>query len=60
MLELEADEGESLQKLKLNITRAAKEVSRPVEYGVSDEGTLLVWIRDAPRKTRRVKTGQTA
>jgi hypothetical protein len=35
MIELEPDVGESMRGLKLNVTRAAKEVNRHVAYGVS-------------------------
>lgn len=52
MLELELDAGESIRGLKLNINRAAKEVNRPVDYGVSAEGTLLVWLEDKPKQKR--------
>src|SRR4051794_34460019 len=52
MLELEPDAGETMRGLKVNIARAAKEVNRPVSYGESDSGTLLVWLQDKPKKTR--------
>jgi hypothetical protein len=52
MLELELDAGESIRTLKLNISRAAKEVDRTVDYGVSDEGTLLVWVQEKPKQKR--------
>src|SRR5215204_2591682 len=52
MLELEREEGESLRKLRLNVNRAAKEANRQVDYGASDEGTLLVWLLDKPKKKR--------
>ena len=52
MLELEPEEGESLRKLRLNVNRAAKEANRQVDYGVSDEGTLLVWLLERPKKKR--------
>ena len=52
MLELELDDGETLRGLKLNVNRAAKEINRPVAYGESDSGTLLVWLQAKPRKTR--------
>jgi hypothetical protein len=52
MIELEPDAGESLRGLKLNVTRAAKEVNRDVAYGVTDEGVLLVWL-EKPKQTRR-------
>ena len=51
-LELTPEAGESMRKLRLNINRAAKEVNRPVDYGVS-EGTLLVWLAGKPKQTRR-------
>jgi hypothetical protein len=52
MLELEPDEGETMRGLKLTVTRAAKEVNRDVRYGESEQGTLLVWLQDRPRRTR--------
>src|SRR5215212_7287626 len=51
-LELTPEAGESMRKLRLNVNRAAKEVNRPVDYGVSGEETLLVWLQDKPKKTR--------
>src|SRR6266540_4914570 len=52
MLELELDDGETRRSLKLNITTAAKEINRPVAYGESDSGTLLVWLQDKPKQKR--------
>src|SRR5215217_7840616 len=52
MLELELDSGETMRSLKLNITTAAKEINRPVGYGESDSGTLLVWLQDKPKQKR--------
>jgi hypothetical protein len=49
---LELDAGESMRALRLNIARAAKEVNRPVDVGVSAEGTLLVWLQDKPKQKR--------
>ena len=51
-LEVTPEAGESMRKLRLNINHAAKEVNRSVGYGVSAEGTLVVWLQDKPRKTR--------
>jgi hypothetical protein len=51
-LELEPDEDETVRRLKLLVSRAAKEVGRDVNYGESDEGTLVVWLAD-PRPSRR-------
>jgi hypothetical protein len=55
-LELEPDEGETMRKLKLNVTRAAKEANRQVAYGESDTGSLLVWLEEAKRPRRRRQT----
>src|SRR3954453_175241 len=52
MLELEPDDDETMRGLKVNIARASKEINRPVSYGESDSGTLLVWLQDKPKKTR--------
>src|SRR5215204_2246943 len=52
MLELELDNGETMRGLKLNVNRAAKEINRPVAYGESDSGTLLVWLQDRPKQRR--------
>ena len=57
VVEITPDPSESLRKLKLNVTQAAKEVGRRVAYGVSDEGTLLVWLERTARKARRRRTG---
>jgi hypothetical protein len=46
-LELILDEGESMRKLKLLASRAAKEA-----------GTLLVWLADAPNGRRRRRRKQ--
>ncbi len=55
MIELEPDEGETLFRLKLAVTRAAKEVNRAVRHGESESGTLLVWLEEKPRQRRRRK-----
>ena len=52
MLELEPDEGETMRKLKLLVSRAAQEINRQVGYGESDSGTLLVWLQDKLRTAR--------
>jgi hypothetical protein len=53
-VELIADEGESMRRLKLLTSRAAREVGRAVKYGEAHEGSLLVWLADrgAPPRTR--------
>ena len=57
MIELEPDVGESMRGLKLNVTRAAKEVNRHVAYGVSVDGTLLVWL-ERPKHRRGPRRGR--
>src|SRR4051794_34774784 len=50
MIELEPDTGETMRGLKLNVTRAAREVSRNIGYGESDSGTLLVWLESTKQR----------
>ena len=58
-LELAPDKGESTRKLRLNVSRAAKEVNRQVAYGLNDEGNLIVWLEVTKprRRTKTVATG---
>jgi hypothetical protein len=58
MIELEPDAGESMRSLKLNVTRAAKEVNRDIGHGESETGTLLVWL-ERPKQVRRRKKAAT-
>jgi hypothetical protein len=53
VLELTPDAGESLRTLKLNVSRAATAVHRAVQYGVTPEGTLVVWPASIKRRPRR-------
>jgi hypothetical protein len=53
LLELEPDEGESLRKIRVNLARAAKEVGKEVRSGETQEGTLLVWLAEGPRRRRQ-------
>jgi len=56
LLELEADAGESLRHVKLVSRRAAKEVGKDIQYGDTEQGTLLVWLaQPTTRRTRRRK-----
>ena len=54
-VELVPDEGESIRKLRLFTSRAAKEAGRNVKYGETQEGSLLVWLaeQEATRQKRR-------
>ena len=56
MLELEPDDGETMRRLKLIARRAANEVGRDVQYGETEQGSLLVWIAEPkqPRRRRKV------
>jgi hypothetical protein len=51
-LELTPEEGESIRRMRLNLSRAAKEVNRQIAYGVNPEGNLIVWL-EAAKPTRR-------
>ncbi len=63
-IELIPDEDESLQKLKLLTTRAAREVGTAVKYGETYDGSLLLWRAEADtprqRRTRRCRTSEPA
>lgn len=50
-IELEPESGETLRKLKLMVRRAAGETGREIDYGVTEQDSLLVWI--AQPKQRR-------
>ena len=45
--EIQPEEDETIRKLKVNVRRAANELSLPIRYGETPEGTLLVW-KEAP------------
>ena len=52
-LEIEPDQGERLQTIRVRLRRAAKEVGREIQVGETQEGTLLVWLADAGQPVRR-------
>ena len=52
LLELEPEPAETLRHVKLVSRRAAKEVGKDIQYGETEEGTLLVWLAE-PTKQRR-------
>jgi hypothetical protein len=57
MLELELDAGDTLRKLKAMIRRSATEAGRDIQYGETDQGTLLIWIAEPTQpKRRRTRT----
>lgn len=53
LVEIEPQDGESLRKLKVNVRRAANEMKINVEYGESENGTLIVWAEPAREPRRR-------
>lgn len=57
VIEIAPENGESLRKLKLNVARAAKEVTRNVSYGETTDNTIIVWLADgeAGQKRRRAR-----
>jgi hypothetical protein len=63
MIELEPEAGETLRKIKLNLSRAAKEVGRSIKYGETQENTVLMWLADSetsPRRRRRRAKSESA
>ena len=52
MIEVEPEDGETLRKIKLNLSRAAKETGRTIQYGETHENTVLAWLVGAPVKRR--------
>ncbi len=60
MLEIEPEQGERLQAIRLRLRRAAREAGREIQVGQTQEGTLLVWLaEEAPRKRGRRRRGTT-
>ena len=58
-LELTPEAGESTRRVRLNLSRAAKEVNRQIAYGLNDEGNLIVWL-EAAKPTRRPRKRKAA
>jgi hypothetical protein len=55
--EVRPDQGEGMRKLKVNISRAAKELGlEDIQYGETEDGVLLVWSEDG--QTRRARRGR--
>jgi hypothetical protein len=54
MMEVRPDEGEGLRKLKVNVRRAANEMKlEDIQYGETEDGALLVWAEQRPRRARQ-------
>ena len=45
-LEIEPEQGERLQAIRVRLRRAAKEIGREIQVGETHEGTLLVWLAE--------------
>ena len=58
-LELTPEASDSIRKLRINLSRAAKEVNRQIAYGVNAEGNLIVWL-EAAKPTRRPRKPRAA
>ena len=52
MVEIEPEQGERLQAIRVRLRRAAKEVGRQVQVGETQEGTLLVWLAEETSRRR--------
>jgi hypothetical protein len=53
VLEFQPDEGETLRQVRVRIARTAKDLSRTLRVGETQEGTLLVWVAEAHTPMRR-------
>ena len=58
-IEVEPEGSETLRKLKLIMRRSAREIGQEIDYGVTDQDTLLVWIAQPKQRRRRVRAGAT-
>ena len=53
MMEVRPEDGEGLRKLKVNVRRAANELKlEDIQYGETEDGALLVWAEQRPRRAR--------
>ena len=52
MIEVEPEDGETLRKVKLNLSRAAKDIGLTIKYGETHDNTVLVWLADSTTKRR--------
>lgn len=54
-IELDPEGSETLRKLKLMVRRAAREVGKEIDYGVTEQDSLLVWIAQPRARRRRTR-----
>ena len=53
MMEVRPEDGEGVRKLKVNVRRAANEMKlEDIQYGETEDGALLVWAEQRPRRAR--------
>ena len=51
--EIQPEAGETIRTIKVNVRRAANELSMDIVYGETADGTLLVWRQDSRRRRRQ-------
>jgi hypothetical protein len=59
-IEVEPEGSETLRKLKLIMRRSAREIGQEIDYGVTEQDTLLVWIAQPKVRRRRGRAATTA
>jgi hypothetical protein len=59
-VELTPDADETLRQVKVIARRAAKDVGREIQYGETEENTLLVWLAEPTRRRRRRRGAEQA
>ena len=52
-IEVQPEAGETIRRIKVNVRRAANELSMDIVYGETADGTLLVWRQDSRRRRRQ-------
>src|SRR5919199_3079758 len=56
--EIQPEAGETIRTIKVNVRRAANELSMDIVYGETADGTLLVWRRGSERRRGRRQAGK--
>jgi hypothetical protein len=52
-MEVRPEGDESVRRLKVNVRRAANEMGlQDIQYGETEDGAILVWSEERPRRTR--------
>jgi hypothetical protein len=59
VIEIVPESGETFRKIKLNLSRASKEVGKAITYGETSDGSVLAWLADgAPKRRGRRPRGE--